>query len=112
MEKLFSYGTLQQRNVQIETFGRELSGKEDTLQGHQLSEVEIKDEAVIKASGKNIHPILKASKDLSDEVKGTVFEITKEELQQADSYEVAEYKRVSAQLKSGTTTWIYAAATD
>ena len=108
MEKLFSYGTLQQMNVQIETFGRKLSGQKDILLGYYLSEIEIKDKAVIKASGKNIHPILKPSKDLHDEVKGTVFEITKQELLQADGYEVAEYTRVLAKLKSGEVAWIYA----
>lgn len=107
MEKLFSYGTLQQTNVQIETFGRKLIGQKDTLLGYFLSEIEIKDKAVIKASGRNIHPILKLSKDLYDEVDGTVFEITKPELLQADEYEVDEYQRVSAKLKSGEVAWIY-----
>jgi gamma-glutamylcyclotransferase (GGCT)/AIG2-like uncharacterized protein YtfP len=108
MEKLFSYGTLQQKNVQVETFGRELEGEKDTLLGFYLSEIEIKDEAVIKASGTNIHPILKVSENPTDGVQGTVFGITKEELLKADEYEVAEYMRVSAKLKSGKTTWIYA----
>jgi len=107
MEKLFSYGTLQQKNVQVDTFGRELDGEKDTLLGYCLSEIEIKDKAVIKSSGTNIHPILRISENPTDEVQGTVFEITKEELFNADKYEVVEYKRVSAKLKSGKTTWIY-----
>ena len=107
MEKLFSYGTLQQTNVQIETFGRELNGEKDTLLGYRLSEVEIKDESVIETSGTNIHPILKISNNSNEEVQGTVFEITDDELHQADVYEVSEYKRVSAKLKSGKTAWIY-----
>ena len=107
MEKLFSYGTLQQKNVQVKTFGRELKGEKDTLLGFYLAEIEIKDEAVIKASGTNIHPILKESDNTSDVVNGTVFEITREELLKADNYEVAEYMRVSAKLISGKTTWIY-----
>jgi gamma-glutamylcyclotransferase (GGCT)/AIG2-like uncharacterized protein YtfP len=110
MEKLFSYGTLQQRNVQIETFGRELDGDKDALLGYYLSEIEIQDKDVIKTSGTNIHPILRASENPYDEVQGTVFEITKEELFNADQYEVSEYMRVSAKLKSGKTTWIYAAS--
>ena len=110
MEKLFSYGTLQLRNVQIETFGRELDGDKDALLGYYLSEIEIQDKDVIKTSGTNIHPILRASENPYDEVKGTVFEITIEELFNADQYEVSEYMRVSAKLKSGKTTWIYAAS--
>ena len=43
MEKLFSYGTLQQTEVQIETFGRELYGIKDALVGYTVGEVEITD---------------------------------------------------------------------
>ena len=35
MENLFSYGTLQQENVQIKNFGRSLSGTLDVLQGYR-----------------------------------------------------------------------------
>lgn len=76
MEKLFSYGTLQLRSVQIETFGRVLRGKKDTLIGYALSDVKIKDKAVIETSGTDIHPILKYSGNDVDRVEGTVFEIT------------------------------------
>lgn len=110
MEKLFSYGTLQYKKVQVETFGRELVGDKDTLLGFYLSEIIIKDRAVIKASGTNIHPILRLSQNPAEEVNGTIFEITKEELLRADKYEVAEYMRISAKLKSGKTAWIYAAS--
>lgn len=34
MEKLFSYGTLQLEQVQLDTFGRLLEGQADTLQGY------------------------------------------------------------------------------
>jgi len=112
VEKLFSYGTLQDKKVQLETFGRELSGQKDFLPNYIVSTVEIKDESVIKISGTNIHPILKKTDNPEDLITGTVFEISAEELLQADSYEVEEYKRVSATLKSGVTSWIYADARD
>jgi hypothetical protein len=48
--------------------------------------------------------------NLSDEVRGTVFEITAEELIAADRYEVSEYTRVLATLKSGARAWIYVRA--
>lgn len=110
MEKLFSYGTLQQENVQLETFGRLLKGQPEVLLGYELSEVRITDPAVLKASGKEFHPILRATTDLAVEVIGTVFEITADELAQADAYEVDDYIRVRANLKSGRTTWVYVAA--
>ncbi|MCH8537352.1 MAG: gamma-glutamylcyclotransferase [Alkalimonas sp.] len=47
---------------------------------------------------------------MQDEVVGTVFEITDAELAQADDYEVADYVRINATLKSSTECWIYAAS--
>ncbi|WP_105255723.1 gamma-glutamylcyclotransferase family protein [Pseudoalteromonas sp. T1lg75] len=110
MEKLFSYGTLQMEHVQQETFGRKLQGKQDALIGYTLSEVKIKDKAVIKVSGTDIHPILKFTGSDADLVEGTVFEVTTSELQQADDYEVEEYVRVAGNFKSGNTAWAYVCA--
>lgn len=112
MPKLFSYGTLQQKNVQLANFGRELRGSADSLPGYIVSEVEITDERVLRESGKAFHPILRFTGNAQDEVAGTVFELTEAELAQADDYEVDAYVRISARLKSGTECWIYAAATE
>lgn len=112
MHLLFSYGTLQQKEVQIANFGRELVGTKDILQGYVVGEIEITDERVLRESGKAIHPILRFTGDLADEVSGTLFEITEEELARADDYEVDDYVRTLATLKSGNKSWIYAAATD
>lgn len=109
MEALFSYGTLQQQQVQLDTFGRLLEGTKDTLPGYKLGEVEISDAAVIASSGKTHHPILISTGNLNDTVSGTVFLISETELAQADDYEVDEYQRVKASLLSGNTCWIYAA---
>ena len=112
MELLFSYGTLQQENVQLANFGRTLSGTKDALQKYKIGNVKITDVKVIKESGKDIHPILRYTADPRDEVTGTVFEVTAKELAQADNYEVDDYKRISAALKSGKCCWIYAANDD
>jgi gamma-glutamylcyclotransferase (GGCT)/AIG2-like uncharacterized protein YtfP len=79
------------------------------LQGYVVGEIEITDERVLRESGKAFHPILRFCDDPQDEVSGTVFEITEQELAQADDYEVDDYVRVAAVLKSGKTAWIYAA---
>lgn len=111
-EKLFSYGPLQYDNVQQKTFGRLLSGHPDALVGFQLSEVKIQDAAVVATSGKDFHPMMIYTGNPKDCVEGTVFEITPEELQQADSYEVKEYKRISASTASGKKVWVYVSAED
>ncbi len=109
-EKLFSYGTLQYEAVQLSTFGRKLRGTPDVLTGYRLSTLEIQDANVVATSGEAVHPILIYTGNLNDEVSGTVFDISPQELQQADDYEVADYKRVRVELKSGTSAWVYASA--
>jgi len=107
MERVFSYGTLQQENVQLATFGRLLQGAPDALVGFKQELVEITDPDVLAKSGKRFHPIVMQSRDDSDRVAGTVFEITAAELAAADEYEVADYERVEARLASGSTAWVY-----
>ena len=108
-ERLFSYGTLQQEEVQLASFGRLLTGKADTLPGWRQAMVEITDADVIAKSGKTHHPIvLPGWRD--DSVTGTVFEITPAELAAADRYEVSDYKRISVTLASGLTAWVYVKA--
>jgi len=104
---LFSYGTLRQESVQIASFGRLLKGADDALPGYKQSMIEITDPDVIAKSGANFHPIVAASDDPDDEVRGTVFEVTQAELAAADAYEVSDYKRVLARLKSGVDAWVY-----
>ena len=106
---LFSYGTLQQKNVQLANFGRELSGVKDSLPGFVVGEVTITDERVLRESGKAVHPILRYTGNNTDKVEGTVFEISQEELLRADDYEVDDYVRREATLVSGKCCWIYAA---
>ncbi len=108
-EFLFSYGTLQQDEVQQASFGRLLNGSADALVGWKQEMVEITDPDVLAKSGKRFHPIVMPG-GADDRVPGTVFEITSEELAAADRYEVADYKRVAAKLASGLTAWVYVKA--
>jgi hypothetical protein len=107
MPLLFSYGTLQQENVQLSTFGRLLHGCEDQLVGFESSLMKIEDPEVVATSGKTHHPIVRFNGKPESLVPGTVFEITDDELARADRYEVAAYTRVAAMLKSGKEAWVY-----
>lgn len=110
MPLLFSYGTLQQDNVQLSTFGRRLAGEPDALPGFELTVVLIEDASVIATSGKTHHPIVKFNGSLASRVPGTVFEISEAELGRADQYEVSAYKRVAVTLASGKEAWVYVSA--
>lgn len=106
-ELLFSYGTLQLKKVQLESFGRELNGTKEILTGYKLEKLLITDRTVLEKSEKEFHPIAVPSKDPNDQVNGTLYEISTNELKQADLYEVADYKRIKATFQSGKQGWVY-----
>jgi hypothetical protein len=110
MPLLFSYGTLQQAEVQRTTFGRLLTGTADSLVGFAQTLLAIDDPEVVKLSGKTHHPIVRLTGVASDRVAGTVFEISQEELEGADRYEVSAYRRILAPLASGREAWVYVEA--
>ena len=106
-ENLFAYGTLQTAAVQLATFGRRLEGKPDALVGYSLTMIEVQDQNFVATSGTAHHRNLQFTDHPSDFVEGTIFSVTKEELEQADAYEPADYKRVLVQLRSGANAWVY-----
>lgn len=109
MNKLFSYGTLRYRQVQIDTFGRELDSRPGQLVGYAKSMLEITDPAVVESSGERFHPIISYTGDLADKVDGVIMLITDEELAQADRYEVDDYRRVGADTVDDQKVWVYIA---
>ena len=108
-ELLFSYGTLQQEDVQRASFGRKLAGVRDALPGWRQELVEITDPDVLAKSGKRFHPIVIPG-NAADQVEGMAFEITPAELATADRYEVSDYKRIAVTLVSGRRAWVYVKA--
>ena len=110
---LFSYGTLQYKNVQIANFGRELTGRKDALPGYTRGRVPITDPEVVASSGETYYANAVPSPNPEDAVSGTVFEITGQDLAAADKYEEpAAYRRVSVTLMSGDRAWVYICAPD
>jgi hypothetical protein len=108
MPLFFSYGTLQQQDVQLSTFGKLLQGQSDELPGFEQSLVRIDGPHVVASSGKTHHANVRFTGRDDSRVSGTVFEITDAELAAADQYEqLAAYKRVSAMLASGKQAWVY-----
>ncbi len=104
---LFSYGTLQKEKVQLELFGRILQGSADELRGYRTATIEITDESFLSKGEEKFQQTLIVSEDKNDIIKGTVLEVTTEELLLADKYEPENYKRVKVVLGSGKQAWIY-----
>jgi gamma-glutamylcyclotransferase (GGCT)/AIG2-like uncharacterized protein YtfP len=109
MHYLFSYGTLQKASVQAEVFGGTIMGESDALVGFKQTIVEITDPEVLALSGERFHPIVTQTGNPADQVAGTVFRLTDEQLARADAYEVDDYERQSVALASGRMAWLYVA---
>ncbi|WP_281239332.1 gamma-glutamylcyclotransferase family protein [Flavobacterium praedii] len=105
MQKLFTYGTLQDTDVQENLFGRILQGTPETLIGYELSEIQIEEEF-----GLVHYPIIMETKDSNDTISGILYEVTMNDLHQADLYEGKHYKRIEVQLQSNQKAWAYTLA--
>jgi hypothetical protein len=105
-ERLFSYGTLQLESVQVSLFGRILEGKPDAVVGYCLTTIQVQDQSFLAHSGA-VQRNLQYTGNPSDVVEGSVLSLTHKEIEQADAYEPAEYKRVQVRLRSGLDAWVY-----
>lgn len=105
--RLFSYGTLQQPEVQHATFGRRLDSWPDAVIGFRLETLKITDAEVIATSGSDEHPILLPSDDPDARVEGSLLLLSPDELDAADEYEVDDYTRIEVPTASGGTAWVY-----
>jgi hypothetical protein len=107
---LFTYGTLQHPDVQLDTFGRLVEGDDDSLPGYRVDYADIEDPRVVELSGLAVHPIVRATGSALDRVVGKALHITEDELEAADEYEVALYRRCAVTLASGRPAWVYVSA--
>jgi hypothetical protein len=107
MVALFSYGTLQQREVQLATYGHALDGAPDILTAYRLAPLAITSPDVVRISGKAVHTIARATGVPDDRIPGILFELSEAELAATDAYEVDAYARVEVVLESGRTAWVY-----
>jgi gamma-glutamylcyclotransferase (GGCT)/AIG2-like uncharacterized protein YtfP len=105
---LFSYGSLQKKDIQVATFGRELKGREDAMTGYERRVSAVTDPRIAALIRETYYATVQPSANPKDTVAGIVFEITGEELHAADKYETAAgYHRVSVMLASGNQAWVY-----
>lgn len=106
---LFSYGTLQDPAVQLDTFGRIVSVEDDALPGYTVDYAEIEDLREPDPSGLSVHPIVRPTGNPLDKVTGKVLLVTEYELDAADEYQLALYRRIEVRLQSGRAGWAYVA---
>lgn len=102
MEQLFSYGTLQSKEIQMQVFNKLLNGTPDQVTGYKLKDLKIEEEF-----GMTDYFVAMPSENTSDCIQGIVYTISAKDLAKADLFESNAYKRVQIKLKSGITAWIY-----
>jgi hypothetical protein len=104
---LFSYGNLQQSDVQLDLFGRPVEGEIDWLPGYTVDYVEVDDPRGRDVSGVSVEPVVRATGNRLDRVPGRVLHLTEEEVEAADEYQVTVYRREHVVLASGHGAWVY-----
>lgn len=104
---LFSYGTLQRRDVQLATYGRPLEGSLDVLAGYRLEVLPDRDPNAVRISGTATHMVVRRTGDPADRVPGVIFLLTAEELAATDKYEGTDYGRAELTLESGRRAFVY-----
>ena len=102
---VFSYGTLQNKTIQLELYGTLLQGQPDILKGFKLNSIMLKNNL-----GENkMYPIIEYTGNPNETIKGFVFKMSHTQLSATDIYEGPSYKRISTITELGRTCWVYAA---
>ncbi|HET9399027.1 MAG TPA: gamma-glutamylcyclotransferase family protein [Sphingomicrobium sp.] len=104
---LFSYGTLQMREVQLANYGRTLDGSPDALAGYRLEILPDRDPDAVRISGAKTHLVVRPTGDPADRVPGVVFLLSADELAATDRYEGSDYSRAELTLESGRRALVY-----
>ena len=92
---LFTYGTLQEKEVQLGVFSRVLMGEDAILEGYTI--------ALKKVAER--YPTIAFANDSTKSLSGKIYVLTPEELTKADAYEGEAYKRIQVVLASGEKAW-------
>ncbi|MEH6659170.1 gamma-glutamylcyclotransferase family protein [Leeuwenhoekiella marinoflava] len=103
MPLLFTYGTLQDIEIQKKLFGRKLDGEKDILKKYKLGTIKIPE----NQEQTQTYFIAMHTGNKSDEIEGTVYELRDFELNIADEYEGYFYKRKHVLLASNKKVIIY-----
>ena len=106
MEYLFAYGTLKDREIQENIFGRTLTGTADSLTGYAIQKIKIEEEF-----GMEEYPIIVPSEDTNQIIEGILYEISELDIEKVDTYEGRHYKRIEVTLTSNKKAWAYVITT-
>lgn len=104
---LFSYDTLRSQDLQLQHYGRKLEGIEDTLSGYTLKDSTVNGVSMNRNSNTNSPQIAIKSQEKNGKIEGMVFEMTGEELVEADKMAAPNSIRILATTDAGVEVWVY-----
>lgn len=94
---IFTYGTLQDPDIQLKLFGRKLTGHPDILVGYQVSAKKIM----------RRYKVIYETRNKDHRLEGVRYILEFQELLDTDTYEGEAYKRILVTLASGNKAWVY-----
>lgn len=100
---VFSYGTLQDPEVQKELYNRVLEGQPDRISGYVLESINLPDSSFNYIS----YSMAKLTGNPQDSIEGFVFYLSEHELKITDTYESEAYERFKIKLDSGIEAIMY-----
>ncbi len=104
---LFSYGTLQNEDVQRDVLGKVLPGQADRLPFYDQSVLEVVNGGRAEASGTARYLLAHYSGRHTDVLQGTAYPVTAADLRRTDKFQGPAYKRIASVLGSGVCAWVY-----
>ncbi len=104
---VFSYGALQNEELQRSVLGRVFPSEAAILPGFHADYAEMADPRFAELTGTSIHAVLRRTDDPRDKVIGKVFRLTEDELDAADQFQVLMFRREQVVLEGGRTAWVY-----
>ena len=109
MEKLFSYGTLRDAEIQRALYGRLVKTTPDAIIGYCFRTIHLTDWKYSEISGGNVQKTIEKG---PGEIDGAVLLLTPDELTRTDEYEPKGYARFKVPLRSGGEAWAYRVVTE
>ncbi len=106
-ERLFTFGTLQDPDIQRAVFGTVIEGTKDVLEGYIIDHIEYREQDDNLLSGPRRYLAIEPSENSSEFIPGIVIELTEDQLDRADAYEGPAYARIKVVLASGRMSWVY-----
>lgn len=103
MPLLFTYGTLQNNNIQRQLFGKEIHGTKDFLRCYKLETIKIPKNHPLAET----YFIARYTGNQNDKIDGTVYKLDNNELVITDKYEGSSYQRKTILLNSNKEAIIY-----